>query len=342
MVARPSIKDIAKETELSIATISKYLRNVKIKNENKIKIEEAVKRLGYVPNRNAQLLRSNNSFTIGIVLADLSNPFWGSIIDYIEEYLQQHGYMTVIFAESSVGKGGRFLSNILSHNLDGIIVVLSDQNDDACIPIIKDKIPVVLIDQKSIHYKIDTVSSDNYGAGVKAAEHLLEMGHTEIGIVTGWRHLFTIGERVRGFIDYLHEHNCTIDPKNIIEGPLESTHGKRMFAQLMNQDHPPKAIFTTNLDVGLGVLLEANAEHFRIGKDISIIAMDDDELLPGMVPPITVISQNVEALGVQSAKLLLKRISQSEPFEATTIYIDTKLIVRNSVCNNSERGGECQ
>ncbi|MGH0054336.1 MAG: LacI family DNA-binding transcriptional regulator [Sphaerochaetaceae bacterium] len=339
---KASIKDIAMDTGLSIATVSKYLRNVTIRTENKLRIEEAINRLGYVPNRNAQMLRSGKTYTIGVVIADLSNSFWGSIVDYIEEYLQQHGYMTVIYSGQEIETEGRYLSNILAQNLDGLIIVLKNQDHDAYLPKIERRLPIVLIDQKSTHYPIDTVTSDNYGAGKKAANYLMSMGHTRIGIITAWRNIYTISERLRGFLDGVAEGNCHVESKQIVEGPMTSGSGKELFARLMRQELPPEVVFSTNLDVGLGALVEANMQGYRIGKDISFISIDDDELFAGMIPPITVVTQDVKQIGFESARLLLDKLNNKTNEKQKTIYIETELIVRDSVSNKLVRDKECQ
>ncbi len=330
---KPSIKDIAIETGLSIATISKYLRKIKIREENRLKIEDVINRLEYTPNRNAQMLRSSKSYTIGVVIADLSNTFWGSIVDYIEEYLQQHGYMTVIYSGQELATDSRYLSNILAQNLDGLIISLMSQDDDEYIPLIERKLPVVLIDQKSSHYEVDTVTSDNYGAGRAAAKYLLGMGHREIGIITAWRSIYTISERLKGFLDCLDDENCHIVPEHIVEGPMTPSSGKVLFAQLMSQDNVPEAIFATNFDVGLGALIEANIQNYKIGEELSFISIDDDELFAGMIPPITVISQNVRNIGHEAARLLLRKLKNQKNEKPSTVYVQTELIVRESVSN---------
>jgi DNA-binding LacI/PurR family transcriptional regulator len=330
---KPSIKDIAKETGLSIATISKYLRNIKIREENKKKIEDVISRLGYTPNRNAQMLRSSKSYTIGIAIADLSNTFWGSIVDYIEEYLQQHGYMTVIYSGQELAAGDKYLSNILAQNLDGLIIALMSQDNDEYIPLIEKKLPVVLIDQMSTHYEVDTVTSDNYGAGKTAAKYLLEMGHSRIGVITAWKNVYTISERLQGFLDGLEEGGCHILPEHIVEGSMTPSSGKVLFRQLMSQPKAPEAIFATNLDVGLGALIEANIQNYKIGVELSFISIDDDELFAGMIPPITVISQDVRTMGYEAARLLLHKLDNQKNEKQNTVYVQTELIIRESVSN---------
>ena len=335
---KPSIKDIALDTGLSTATISKYLREKKILPENRAKIEESIDRLGYIPNRNAQMLRSGKTHTIGLVVGDLSNTFWGSIVDYIAEYLLLRGYMTVIYSGEELEEGGRNLSNILAQNLDGLIICLRSHDDDNYLPIVEKRLPIVLIDQLSDHYKVDSITSDNYGAGKQAAEFLLKMGHENIGIVSGWTKFYTISERVKGFLDVIRSNGGEIKPEFILEGPMTSESGKKLFNQLNSLDNPPEAIFATNLDVGLGALVEANLQGVEVGKDLSFITIDDDELFSGMMPPITVVAQNVKKMGYEAGRLLLNKLEKdNDKMPIQTIYIETELRIRDSVSDMSKR-----
>lgn len=334
---KPSIKDIALDTGLSITTVSKYLRNKHIREKNRLRIEESIKRMGYVPNRNAQMLRSGKTYMIGVVIEDLSNTFWGSIVDYIEEYLKQQGYMIAIYSGKEMELGGQYLANILAQHPDGLIVALRDQNKHTFIPLMQRRLPLVLLDQKSSYYDLDIVTSDNYEGGKSAAYYLYKMGHSKIGIITGWRNIYTLSERVRGFLDGLAECKISVPPEYIVEGPMTSMTGKELFSKLMQQENPPEAIFATNLDLGQGMLIEANLKGYRIGKDISCITFDDTELFAGMLPPVTVVTQNVKQIGIEAAKLILVQLDEKEKTSHITHLIPTQLIERSSVMNKREK-----
>jgi DNA-binding LacI/PurR family transcriptional regulator len=333
---KPSIKDLSKDTGLSLATVSKYLRNVKIREENRLKIEQSIEKLGFVPNRNAQILRSNHSLTIGVVISDISNAFWGSIVDYIEEFLRKNGYMTAIYSLRQIHQGAQIFSSIISQNLDGIIIALDDQNDTAYEAFLARKIPVVLIDQKPNNVHLDFVTSDNFQGGYVAGKHLIDRGHTKLGIISGWRRKYTTKERFRGFLAALEEAGIQPVERYFREGEFSVDSGQLQFKSLMDQVDPPEAIFATGVDVGIGALLEANSEGFCIGSDISLISFDDDEIFSGSTPPVTVVRQNVEKIGQQAASLVLMHISENNNEPMDKIYlIPTEFVERNSVKDNS-------
>lgn len=161
-----TINDIARATGLSTATISKYINHKKIREENRILIEKAIQELGYTPNRNAQLLRAKNTHTIGILISDLGNYFWGELVNSIIKHFTDHGYTVIVcsfFFEHQ--KEIDTIQDIISQHFDGVIMLPSCWHDDLYQLLQNAGIPVVLLDQipaSMRHFPVDCVISDNY------------------------------------------------------------------------------------------------------------------------------------------------------------------------------------
>ncbi len=200
-----TINDIARATGLSTATISKYINHKKIREENRILIEKAIQELGYTPNRNAQLLRAKNTHTIGILISDLGNYFWGELVNSIIKHFTDHGYTVIVcsfFFEHQ--KEIDTIQDIISQHFDGVIMLPSCWHDDLYQLLQNAGIPVVMLDQipaSMRHFPVDCVISDNYRGGALLAEHLLEKGHTKVWIMEQYLDSYTIEQRIQGFVD---------------------------------------------------------------------------------------------------------------------------------------------
>ena len=209
-----TIKDIAKETGLSTATISKYLNNIKIQENNRILIEAAIEKLGYRPNRSAQILRSKKTRTVGILISDLGNYFWGPVIGTISHCFASHQY-TVITRSYSFDKEleKNVIRDVISQNFEGL-VMLPFNNCDHYYRLLQDAgIPVIVLDQLPTmiqKYPVDCILSDNYGGSALLAEHLFQNGHTNICILDQAVNSHTIDVRIQAVKDVYSRHGIDI------------------------------------------------------------------------------------------------------------------------------------
>ena len=275
-----TINDIARATGLSTATISKYINHKKIREENRILIEKAIQELGYTPNRNAQLLRAKNTHTIGILISDLGNYFWGELVNSIIKHFTDHGYTVIVcsfFFEHQ--KEIDTIQDIISQHFDGVIMLPSCWHDDLYQLLQNAGIPVVMLDQipaSMRHFPVDCVISDNYRGGALLAEHLLEKGHTKVWIME----------------QYLDSY------------PIEQRH----FQKLIDSSDPPTAVFFDCYLSTMGGLSAASQARISVPQDISFVCFDDDPLFKTMSAAMTCVSQDLTSMGKHAVELLLKRI----------------------------------
>lgn len=337
-----TIKDIARETGLSTATISKYLNGKKILEENRILIEKTIQRLDYKPNRTAQMLRTQKTRTIGILLPDLGDYFWAAMINSISQYFIDYHYTVITCSYSyNPDKEAKVIHNLISQNPDGIIVLLRDKKDNLYKMIQEAKIPIVILDSipSCFHdHPVDCVISDNYKGGAMLARHLLENGHTNISILERSVNSYTVEERIRGFTDEYKEHGYDTFsffnpypaiPFNDTQKVIES--GKQRFRQVMSSPKPPTAIFFTNYTVGIGGLAAAYSSPESVPGSVSLVCFDDDPLFKVMYPSLTCVSQDLKKIGEKASEILMRRIhGDYSDFPSTTV-IDVTFRERNSV-----------
>lgn len=337
-----TIKDIARETGLSTATISKYLNHKRILEENRILIEETIKRLDYTPNRTAQLLRSKKTKTIGILLSDLGNYFWSPIIYSVTHFFLKYHYTVITCAYYfNFQKESDIIQDLISQNVDGVIMLPHNRQDNMYKLFQDAGIPVVILDQLVDSLKeipVDCVISDNYKGGAMLATHLLEKGHSNIYIMERSVHSYTIEQRIRGFTDVFAEQGYDISafrsdlpPVPFVETQSVISQGKERFRQIMRRPNPPTAIFFTNYLIASGGLSAANSDCCSIPEDVSLVCFDDDTLFKVMHSPLTCVAQDLSGIGTKASEILMQRIEGDYSDFPRAAVIDVTFHSRNSV-----------
>ena len=314
-----TINDIARATGLSTATISKYINHKKIREENRILIERAIQELGYTPNRNAQLLRAKNTHTIGILISDLGNYFWGELVNSIIKHFTDHGYTVIVcsfFFEHQ--KEIDTIQDIISQHFAGVIMLPSCWHDDLYRLLQNAGIPVVMLDQipaSMRHFPVDCVISDNYKGGALLAEHLLEKGHTKVWIMEQYLDAYTIEQRIQGFVDVYQKNGIDLLKQQDSFPPVSfgSTaetviQSNLHFQKLIDSSDPPTAVFFDCYLSAMGGLSAASQARISVPQDISFVCFDDDPLFKTMSAAMTCVSQDLTSIGKHAVELLLKRI----------------------------------
>ena len=207
-----TMKDVAKYTGLSIATISKYINGGNVLDQNKVLIEEAVKKLNFKVNEIARGLKTNKTMTIGVLIPDFKNIFFTSIVSNIENVLIQNGYSTIIcdYKKNDRLEKEKF-DFLVNKQVDGIITIPQGSNEQSVQKLLDESVPVVLIDRALDGVSCDTVLVDNMNAAYDAVEHLIVSGHKRIGIICGPDYIFTAQERLKGYIRVHEDYSMKID-----------------------------------------------------------------------------------------------------------------------------------
>ena len=330
---KPTITDIARDTGLSLATISKYLNNKPILSENRKRIEASIQRLGYTPNRIAQSLRSKKTSTIAIVIPPLCDGLWGNTIHPLDCTLRQHGYSSIVCTSTSEPEKAGPLSAFLIHNqIDGVIAI-DDALDDASFSLFsRNQIPYVCIDYVPNGLPTDLVSSDNYSSAYQAGSYFVKHHHTRIGFLAGRKESYTTIQRTRGFLAALLDGGIPSRPEYCSYGDSSSSaSAQRRFKELMALPEPPTALFFSNYAAFLGGFTEIMNQGIRIPEDLSIISFENDKIFDTLSPKITVIQQDFDTIAQKAASLLLKRLSNQKEHFPETVLVDTIFINGNSV-----------
>lgn len=334
MGKKVSQKDIAKEVGVSTALVSYVLNNLKeerISKEIASKIREVAQKLNYRPNQIAKSLKTSKTYTIGLIVADISNPFSSSLARIVEDEVNKFNY-TVIFGSSdeNAQKAARVVDALLNRQVDGLIISPPSQSEKLIQDLQKQDIPFVLLDRYFPEIKTNYVVLNNYEAAFMATKHLTDSGCERIGFVTYNTELFHLQERKRGYSAAIKEAKLS-SKKSWIKKIGISNNQKEIekaVKELLNLPEPVDALlFASNIIAAYG-LRYINTLSLRVPKDISIVSFDETEALDLFYAPLTYIKQPLQEMGQMATKILLECIGCNN--KVTQVDMEAQLVVRAS------------
>lgn len=301
---RATIKDLQKETGLSLGTISKYLNNGSLKKQNRELIEDAIKRLDFHVDPYARSMITGKTNTIGVVVPELGNAFYGLIASYFDKYLRQNNYGLVVKEYNNDYKNEcNCIKWFIERKMDAIIVfTIGNINKEFYQQL--DYKNIIFVDNKIDDIDFDFIGTNNYEISKQAVSYLIENGHKKIiGLfVEG---CYTAKERYRGYQDALKEHNIEVDDNLVYftGGSLEET--STIVADLiLKKDY--SAVYASNYISTLAILFMLNEKSMKVPDDISLLGFDNIMLTNIFTPKITIVEQPLK----QIAKTVSDRICE--------------------------------
>jgi len=327
-----TIKDVAKYTSLSIATISKYINGGNVLEENSIKIKEAITILDYKVNSMARGLKTNKSMTIGILIPSFVNIFCMEIISNIENILLKNGYSALIcdYKEDTELEKVK-LEFLIGKSIDDLILMPSGNDEEILKEANKYNIPVVLIDRAFKYVICDTVLVDNMNAAYDVVEQLITRGHRRIGIITGPQSIYTASERLKGYSRVHEDYSIPIDGNLIKYGNYKMNGGYDLLKELIEMENPPTAVFVTNYEMTLGAIMAINEINIAIPDRLSIIGFDSLELTKIVKPSLSLVFQPLKEIGETAGEIIIKRIKGDFASFPEMHRLKTKFVMGGSV-----------
>lgn len=335
MNKRVSLKDVAKYVGVSTALVS-YVLNGQEKEKGvspdmTIKVRKAIAKLNYQPNLVAKSLKSGKSHTIGLIVADISNPFFSAIARVIEDEAKKHGYILIIGScDESAAKSRDLEAVLLNRQVDALIMTPAAGAQKQIKEIIKRKTPVVLIDRYFENLKADSVRVENYESSLAAVRHLIKNGHRRIAMVTYRTQLLHIHERIEGYKAALAEHSISFNPDWVIEIPYEQIEQEvaRGLGNLLHTGSPDAVFFATNT-LAVAGLKVINSLGIKVPHEVAVFSFDESEAFDLFYSPISYIRQPIEAIGKEAVRMAIERI-QGSTLENRMVTIPATLVVRES------------
>jgi LacI family transcriptional regulator len=326
-----TIKHVAALAGFSVATVSRVLSGGENVSEDAIKrVRKAVDSLNYQPNRNARDLRMQKSHTVALIVTDIENPFFTSGVRGVNQVLRSAGYSLLLTNSDEDEKIElEHLHNLRAEGVAGVI--LAPTNSDASVyeQLIQEGIILVAIDRFPKNVNIDRVTVSNISGVQAAVDHLVHLGHSRIGFISGLNRISTTQERYQGFVQGMNHHRLPIQAEWVHEGNFLREGGYSAMLKLLNLAERPTAVICANNMMSIGALQAIYEKKLVIPDDISIVGFDDMVWSTALHPPLTVISQPIQELGIEAARLLIDRI-QNPGLACRHVTLDTRLIVRES------------
>jgi len=305
-----TIKDVARKTGLSLATISKYLNGGHVLDANREAIETAIQDLGYAVDNLARGLKTRRSMTVGVLIPDLENIFCMGIISCLEDQLLRQGYSTLVcdYRQNERLEREKF-DFLASRSVDGIVYMPLRGFPDGIRRLQQRGIPLVLIDRPVRDIDCDTVLADNLNAAYDAVERLIVRGHRRIGVIGGPEGIYTAEERLKGYCRVHEDYGLPVDGLLVRKGSYDVASGYRQTLELLALPVRPTAVFVTNHEMTFGSVLALNEKSIRIPEDLSFIGFDFQDLAQLYKPPLSIVVQPLQQIGETAAGLLLRRIA---------------------------------
>jgi LacI family fructose operon transcriptional repressor len=323
-------KDVAKRAGVSIATVSRVVNGLPgVTSGTRHRVLRAVKALNYQPNRTAQRLRAKRSRVLGAIISDIENPFFTSVVRGIEDFAYERGYSLVLCdSDEDAAKERLYIDVMRVEGVAGIILAPTAHVNSQLRDLTADGISVIAIDRPIKDLRVDSVLVANAEGAFLAVEHLLRLGHREIGLV-GMKFIPTGRERRSGYSCALREYGVPASRHLICLGVAKAEGGYECALKLLRAKPRPTALFVDNNMMMLGALAAIRDCRLSIPEDISIIGFDDMPWAPLLQPPLTVVAQPTYDLGRKAAQHLLERLAQPDK-PVIHELLSPRLIVRAS------------
>jgi len=326
-----TLQDVADAARVSKATASLALRaNPRISEPTRMRVLETVEALGYVYNQRAASLRTRRSYTIGLIIKDVSNPFNAELTSGAESQLAGKGYSLLLGAtDDDMDKQSRMITTMLEGDVDGLILSVVAGTAMDSLRKWSQFCPMVLLNQYYEELAVDCVGMDDENGTARAVEHLIQRGHRRIAFVGGFDTDLTRQRRVRSYRHSLRRHDIALDPALCIAGPVSRRGGYDAMRALLRMPAPPTAAYCYSDVIAFGVMLGLGAAGLEAGKDLALIGFDDVPEAALWHPSLTTVSNDPRGLGVNAAQLMLRRIAEPD-LPLKRIIMPSRLIERDT------------
>jgi LacI family transcriptional regulator len=333
---KTSLKDIAQKAGVSTALVS-YVLNGKEK-ETRVgeaiahKIRGLAKEMNYQPNHLAKSLRSGKTHTIGLIIADISNPFFANIARVVEDEAKRNGYTVIIGScDENADKSWDLLNVLINRQVDGFIIVSCEGSENQIHYLKERNIPFVLLDRHFPDIQTDFVATNNYKASYDAGIHLIKGGYTNIGLMAYKSDMYHMEERIRGYKHALQDNHIEFRESWLKEVQFESMDQevKTAIDDILSLDHKVEALIFATYGLAINGLKYINELRLKVPSDLAIVSFGQAEVFDLYYCPITYMRQPLEMLGKTSVEYLLKKLKNPDE-GMKQILMEAKLIARDS------------
>lgn len=327
-----TIADVAKRAGVSKMTVSRVINDSGyISKETRERVEHAIQELGYIPNALARSLRFKQTRTIGLIVTDITNPFFTTLARGVEDTASEQDF-SVIFCntDESLDEEARYVNVLMQKQIDGLLLVPAGGSLESIDFLRGHKLPFVLLDRRIPNIKADVVYSNHEQGAYELTQHLIELGHERIALLSGPAEVTSASDRVAGYRRALTEAGMGQHVTPVYYSPFTREGGYEAARQALAATPQPTALFAANNFIAVGALRALRDAGLKIVDDISIVTFDDLAESFIVEPFMTMIKQPAYDIGQQATSLLLDKLEGKGPETPQEIVLPTELVLRTS------------
>ena len=328
-----TIKDVAKEANVSIATVSRVINGKdKVKKLTKEKVQTAINKLNYVPDRAARTMKNSKTKTIGMLIPVLTNEYWAEMAEVVQQSLMMQGYTLIISSGSWHEENYHaFMTTCIERKIDGLILgARLPENTIRLDEYAAAGLPIVTVSMRQEKYT--SITGDDINCALTGVNYLIGLGHKRIAYIGS----ATTGlERELGYRNALMLGGLPVDERIVLGGRNEyvdyfSQYGYQCALQLVESRHEFSAIFCSNDLIAIGALKALDEQGIKVPEDVSIIGVDDISMASFYRPSLTTLKQPIRQMAETAVEMILKQIDKLEELTAKHIVFPMKLVIRES------------
>jgi LacI family transcriptional regulator len=331
---RVTIRDVAAKAGVSPMTVSRVINDSpRVSDNARRRVESAIAELGYVPNRLARGLIRRKTGALGVIVPDVANPFFTLVVRGAEEVAWRAGYHVILCnTQADLERERGYLEDMLAFQVEGLLIApVSDRSRPNLRVLTRNNVPFVLIDRSIVGYDGDLVQGDSVAGARRLVEHLLELGHSRIAMITETGEVSTARDRLQGYRGALEAAGLAFRPELVAESSaIDSRSSHDATLRLLDLPDPPTAIFAVNNIAVVGVAEAARERGLEIPRDLALVCFDDIELAARIKPFLTVMAQPAETFGTIATQLLLDRLAGRVAERRRIVVLPADFVVRES------------
>ena len=336
-----NIREIAKRARVSTATVSRTInRHPSVQPQLAKRVWRIVEELGYFPSTQARALVSGRTRIFGLIVSEITNPFFPEIVHVFEQIALEHNYE--ILVSSTVHDPERMkisVRRMLEHRVEGVAVMTFGMEESLLEDLKLRNVPLVLVDVGPARPRVSNIRIDYLHGIRQAVQHLAALRHEKVAFITGPLTLKSAVARKDAFLQSMNEIGMAVDPELVIEGNHNLEGGEEAFEKLLKRRSRPTAILCSNDMTAIGVMRKCYSEKIVVPKDLSVIGFDNIHLSQYILPPLTTVEMSQAELGRLAFQALLQDVQLETPNPKGTEYVlKTSFVLRDSTAMNPGRG----
>jgi LacI family transcriptional regulator len=331
-----TMKDVAERARVSVSTVSHVVNGTRVVAEGtRERVEAAIEEFGYQGNLLARGLKIQRTFTMGLLISDIQNPFFTAVVRGVEDVALSRGYhLFLCNTDEDPSREEQYVIELTKKRVDGLIVApAAPRQGVPASQLLRGDTPFVFMDREVEGVQADAVEVDNEHGMRMAVEHLAELGHGRIGLISGPLDKATGYERHEGFRAALSESGLDPEGAPVSFGDFKTASGRRGAEELLRLPVPPTALIAANNQMTLGALLAIRSMRLSVPEDVSVVGYDEMEWASLADPPLTTVAQPAYEMGVEAARLLLNKIWSETDGGPSKVLLEPELIVRESTAS---------